>query len=274
MDLRNTTLKLRDLIKISITNLGVFIMDSLIPWVGGKRLLRERISHFIPSDITAYIEAFGGAGWVLFYKDRWAEVEVYNDKDSRLINLFKIAKFHPEALEKEMALLPHSREFFKDFLKQEGLTDIQRAARFFFLVKRSFGAKASNFGTGAKSNAAKSNENMIASIEDISHRLDRVVIENLDYKDIFKTYDNPNSFFFLDPPYRYGAQYDVGRMNYEEFLNDINKLKGKFLLTIDDCKENLKMFKKFKIRKFSRENGINRKNIVNQQFKELFVMNY
>jgi DNA adenine methylase len=115
---------------------------------------------------------------------------------------------------------------------------------------------------------------MITSIDEISHRLDRVVIENLDYKTIFKTYDNKESFFFLDPPYRHGAQYEVGKMNYEEFLEEINKLKGKFLLTIDDCKENLKMLKGFKIKKFSRENGINRKNIVNQQFKELFVMNY
>ncbi len=249
-------------------------MDSLISWVGGKRQLREKISQFIPADVNAYIETFGGAGWVLFYKDRWAEVEVYNDKDSRLVNLFRIAKYHPEALEKEMLLHIHSREMFKDFKSQEGLTDVQRAARFFYLIKRSFGAKGEHFGTSAKSNAAKSNENIMAAIMKIAHRLDRVIIENLDYKEIFRIYDNEKTFFFLDPPYRYGQQYVTGRMNYEEFLGELNKLKGKFLLTIDDCKENLQMFKGFKIKKFSRINGINRKNIVNNNFKELFVMNY
>ncbi|NJD21108.1 MAG: DNA adenine methylase, partial [Melioribacter sp.] len=115
-------------------------MDSLIAWVGGKKQLRQKITSYFPSIINTYVEAFGGAGWVLFYKDRWAEVEVYNDKDKRLVNLFKIAKFHPEALEKETALLLHSRELFKDFNEQEGLTDVQRAARFFYLIKRSFGA--------------------------------------------------------------------------------------------------------------------------------------
>ena len=249
-------------------------MDSLISWIGGKKQLREKISHLIPTDINTYVEAFGGAGWVLFYKDRWATVEVYNDKDQRLVNLFKIAKYHPEALEKETELLLHSREIFKDFIEQEGLTDVQKAARFFYLVKRSFGSKAGQFGTSAKSNPAKSNVNMIAAIKQVAQRLDRVVIENLDYKKIFEIYDTENTFFFLDPPYRHGAQYKVGRMDYTEFLSELQKLKGRFLLTIDDCKENLQLFKEFKIKKVTRVNGINRKQIVNNQFKELFVMNY
>lgn len=63
-------------------------------------------------------------------------------------------------------------------------------------------------------------------------------------------------------------------MDYDEFLAELKKLKGKFLLTIDDCKENVALFKDFKIKKVSRVNGINRKQIVNNQFKELFVMNY
>lgn len=39
---------------------------SLLNWVGGKRLLRKTIAPLIPTDITSYIEPFGGAGWVLF----------------------------------------------------------------------------------------------------------------------------------------------------------------------------------------------------------------
>ena len=40
---------------------------SLLNWVGGKRLLRKTIAPLIPTDITSYIEPFGGAGWVLFW---------------------------------------------------------------------------------------------------------------------------------------------------------------------------------------------------------------
>lgn len=249
-------------------------MDSLISWVGGKKQLRNKIANLIPQNTNTYVEPFGGAGWVLFFKDKWAEVEVYNDKDRRLVNLFRIAKFHPESLEKETELLLHSRELFKDFKEQEGLTDVQRAARFFYLIKRSFGAKGEHFGTSAKSNPAKSQQNILDAIMRVAHRLDRVVIENLDYKDIFRIYDTPQTFFFIDPPYRHGTQYVTGRMNYEDFLVELKKLKGKFLLTIDDCKENIQLFKEFKIKKITRLNGINRKEIVNNYFKELFITNY
>ena len=47
---------------------------SLINWVGGKRLLRKTIEPLIPKDIVSYIEPFGGGGWILFYKDKWADL--------------------------------------------------------------------------------------------------------------------------------------------------------------------------------------------------------
>lgn len=43
-------------------------MNSFIPWIGGKRLLRKKIISLFP-DIQArnrYVEVFGGAAWVLF----------------------------------------------------------------------------------------------------------------------------------------------------------------------------------------------------------------
>ena len=75
--------------------------DSLISWVGGKKQLRKTISQYIPNNIQGYIEPFGGAGWLLFYKSKWAQLEVYNDINSDLVNVFRTAKYHPEALLKE-----------------------------------------------------------------------------------------------------------------------------------------------------------------------------
>ena len=73
-------------------------MDSIIAWVGGKRLLRKKIETMIPKDIGGYIEPFGGAGWVLLLKEKWARLEVYNDLDSRLTNLFRASKDSPESV--------------------------------------------------------------------------------------------------------------------------------------------------------------------------------
>lgn len=247
-------------------------MNSIISWIGGKKLLRKQIEELIPEKPKRYVEPFGGAGWVLFYKDRWAPEEIYNDKDSRLVNLFKIAKYHPEALEKEMLLLPASREIFKELRNSNGLTDIQRAARFFYVLKRSFAAKGESFA-GSR---AISQENILRSIMDISKRLDKVVIENLDYKEILKRYDKPTTFFYCDPPYRIGEQYQVGVMDYEELLLQLSKIKGKFLLSLDDDSKGLnrKVFKNFEIIELSRLNSINRKHIKNNLYKELLIKNY
>lgn len=71
-------------------------MDSFISWIGGKKLLRKRVVEEFPDSNTydRYVEVFGGAGWVLFSKDKHAEMEVYNDANGNLVNLFRCVKYH------------------------------------------------------------------------------------------------------------------------------------------------------------------------------------
>ena len=83
-------------------------MESFIGWIGGKRALRKKIIEQFPKDIpSTYIEVFGGAGWVLFAKKRQPnQKEIFNDINNDLINLFRCVKYHREALEQELRLLP------------------------------------------------------------------------------------------------------------------------------------------------------------------------
>ena len=136
---------------------------SLINWVGGKRLLRKTIAPLIPKDIKSYVEPFGGGAWVLFYKDKWADLEIYNDLDGRLVNLFRIVKYHPNAFKEEFKYLLGSRELFFQFLNGTFITDIQRAVQFYFLITRSFGGRGDTFGTVKRSSggACKSLKNVM-----------------------------------------------------------------------------------------------------------------
>jgi len=72
-------------------------MNSFISWVGGKKLLRNKIIEEFPvtDKYGRYIEVFGGAGWVLFSRDKHASLEVYNDVNGQLVNLFRCVKYHP-----------------------------------------------------------------------------------------------------------------------------------------------------------------------------------
>ena len=69
-------------------------MNSFIAWVGGKKALRKLIYTMFPVQFDRYIEVFGGGGWVLFGKppNLKRKLEVYNDYNSNLANLFYCVK--------------------------------------------------------------------------------------------------------------------------------------------------------------------------------------
>ena len=124
-------------------------MNSFISWIGGKKLLKKRIIEQFPESFDRYIEVFGGAGWVLFGREKHAAMEVFNDINGNLINLYRCVKYHPEALQKELEWFLISREQFFDCVSQSevrGMTDIQRAARFYCRIKLSFGSDLRSFG--------------------------------------------------------------------------------------------------------------------------------
>ena len=201
------------------------MMNSFISWIGGKKLLRSKILQTFPEKGTfdRYIEVFGGAGWVLFSSERHAKMEVYNDVNGNLVNLFRCTKYHPEALQKELEFILMSREQFfyaKEQVEVKGLTDIQRAARFYILIKESFGADIRTFGVRPKDMA-----NAIEYISEVSKRLRMVVIENQDFERILKTYDKKDALFYLDPPYYETEVYYPDRFMPEDHVRLKEALK-------------------------------------------------
>lgn len=252
----------------------------LLNWVGGKRLLRKTIAPLIPTDIVSYCEPFGGGGWVLFYKEKWAGLEIYNDLDGRLANLFRIVKYHPRELMREMRFMIGGRELFNQLLHDnDGMTDIQRAARFLYLITRSFGGKGKTFGTVRKSSggAAKSHNNLMTRIGTIHNRLDKVLIENQDFEPFIKQYDHEGAFFYCDPPYSTGCGYDVTStkdFGHERLRDCLKNIKGRFLLSYDDSPKIRELYKDFEMIEVERLNGINNNHRVNKMYKELIIANY
>lgn len=155
-------------------------MRSFISWMGGKNSLKKEIvKRFPDTEFNRYIEVFGGAGWVLFHSERHAETEIYNDYNSNLVSLFKCVKYHHQELQRELKFFLNSRELFQEFIDNyntKGMTDIQRAARFFMIIKMSYGSKLHSYGC-----VKKDITNMINYFDKIQERLSKVVIENKDF---------------------------------------------------------------------------------------------
>ena len=79
-------------------------MESFMGRMGGKKLLRKTICEKFPptAEFDRYIEVFGGAAWVLLYKEKHAQLEVYNDLDGEMVNMLRCVKYHLSELLKEM----------------------------------------------------------------------------------------------------------------------------------------------------------------------------
>lgn len=252
------------------------MMNSFISWIGGKKLLRNKILEAFPNQGTfnRYIEVFGGAGWVLFSSDRHAKMEVYNDVNGNLVNLFRCTKYHPEELQKELEFSLMSREQFfnaKGQMEMQGMTDIQRAARFYILIKESFGTDLRSFGV-----RPKNMENAIDYILKVSKRLNSVVIENHDFERILKTYDKKDALFYLDPPYYETEKYYSHKFMTEDHIRlkeALDRIKGKFLLSYNDCEYIRKLYSGYNLVEVERMHNLVQKER-KPRYKELLIKNY
>lgn len=246
--------------------------NSPIPRVGGKRLLRKEICSRFPeaNKFDRYIEVFGGAAWVLLYKERHASLEVYNDGDGNLVNLMRCIKYHSGELQRKIDGFYNSREMFFDAIEQlncRGFTDIQRAARYFLKIRLSFGSVGQNFGCNTK--PLQKSADYLSTVSD---RLKSVVIEHKNYDDLINVYDRPTAFFYLDPPY-YGTEdmYDVtftkdDHLKLKQYLSNI---KGLFLLSYNDDPFIRELYKDFTVEPISRNNNMSK-----GDYKELLIRNY
>jgi len=223
-------------------------MGSFFPWMGGKSKVAKRLSQLLPEHIC-YVEVFAGAANLLFTKER-SKTEVLNDISSELVNLFRVVRFHPREFISELAYCLESRVDFVDYKAQPGLTDIQKAARSWFVMKNSFGGLGGTthptfaYGTIGRSYFRRS---AFASVRRCHKRLDGVIIEHLDFADCLHRYDRPHTVFYCDPPcleaHSYKAVFTID--DHHRLVSALKTLKGKFLLSINDHPKIRALYKQF-----------------------------
>jgi len=209
----------------------------IIPWIGGKRRLADRLIPQFPAH-TCYVEVFAG-GAALYFLRPPAQVEVINDINGDLVNLYRVVKHHLEEFVRQFKFALSSREVFKwlQDTPPETLTDIQRAARFFYLQQHAFGGKVEGQTWGTATTAPTVNLLRIEETLSAAHlRLSSAYIENLDWAKCIERYDRAHTFFYLDPPYWQTEGYgvDFGLEQYEKMADMLRNLKGKSIVSLND----------------------------------------
>ena len=220
---------------------GYIKATPIVPWVGGKRRLAKRILPLFPGH-ECYVEPFAGGAALYFLKPP-SDVEVLNDVNGELVNLYRVVKHHLEEFVRQFKWGLISRQIYGWLQKtpEETLTDIQRAARFYYLQKMAFGGKVvgQNFGI-ATTSAPRLNLLRIEEELSAAHlRLSRTYIEHLPWEDCIRRYDRPHTLFYLDPPYwgteGYGVEF--GLEQYARMVELARSIKGHMVISVNDIPE-------------------------------------
>jgi len=221
-------------------------MNGPIRWLGGKGRMAAKIVPLLPPH-RIYVEPFGGGAAVLFAKTP-SPIEVYNDLDSGLVNLFRVLrdKDQFEELRRLASLTLYAREEYNDCRARLNADNdsIIRAYRFYVVARCSFsGVFGYSWGSAITKSCkgmAETCSSWLSAIDNLSAiyaRLMRVQIEHEDFRTILKRYDTPDTLFYLDPPYCHDARrsgeykHEMTNEDHVDMVRLLLKISGKAVLS-------------------------------------------
>lgn len=258
------------------------MQGSPIGWVGGKRLLRKEILKRFPEH-TTYVEVFSGAAWVLFAKDpSISKAEVLDDRNGELTNFFRCVRERPLELTEKLRFRLVSREDFRWEKRRDrtNLTEIDRAAVFFWLLKLAFGSKMTsktNFGYAFAEKPSFQADRINDLISKAHERLKHVYIFNEDFEALIDRFDRPETLFYCDPPY-YGCEscyeHTFEAADHERLAAALQGVKGKFLLSYNDCAEIGNLYNWATIERVTTRYSVTRNSSKRNRVNELLIRNY
>ena len=286
-------------------------MKTPVSRVGNKSSILHILYAVFPMKYGRFIDVFGGSGSVLLGKPEIHPFEVYNDFDKNLVNLFRCMKERTMATVRELGFcnlnsredfnairkfFEQREEFTDEYLSEELLLteltlpppeanelkelrtritkdhDVRRAAMFLKLLRYSYSSSCKSFAS-----QPFDIRKLFGLIKELENRMANVVVENQDFETLIKHYDRPDSFFYADPPYFSSeGMYEVG-FGWDDHVrlrDTLKGIKGKFLLSYNDCEEIRELYEGFSLLDFSRTHAMVQRYEAGREFKELLIGNY
>lgn len=206
-------------------------MRPAFPYYGAKGRLAPWIVGHMPRDHRVYVEPFAGSAAVLFARSRPAPHEVLNDLDGNVTTFFRMLRDHEADLVRALQLTPYGREEYRAAdLEASGISDLERARRFFVRTTQSFNACGAARGKRASwSNGMRRGSSQATTVADLvdrlyaaAGRLRKVVIENRPAADVIALYDAPDAVLYCDPPYLDSTRTGLRDHRQGDYAHDSN----------------------------------------------------
>ena len=194
-----------------------------------------------------YIKVFGGGAALLWAKPP-VEVEVYNDLDGGLVHFFRVLQDFEqfEMLYHRLQYTLYSRQEFNDVRAtwEAEIDPVIRAHKWYIVARMSFSGHFGNSWSSSVTTSvrgmAKTTSSWLSAIESLPRfhkRVQRVQVEQADFRDILNRYDTAETFFYLDPPYvsstrsAGGYKHEITDKDHRDLIEIILNLQGKVLLS-------------------------------------------
>ena len=214
--------------------------------MGGKAHHIKHLDKLFPITMTTFVDVFGGAGWVSVKSDiaQRAQINVYNDLNPHLANIFMHFSKDPHALKRQLCAWPQQNEVLYRQFQQDIFGDkacpltLETAAKYLYLEVQSF--TGNTLGLNSSVYFDKKNIHGLnpllkkLSTPKITNRLKKLTVENLDCIELIKKYDSPTTFFYIDPPYYEKEHYYTQAYGKDEHLLlalCLNNIQGEFALS-------------------------------------------
>ena len=217
-------------------------VKAILKYPGAKNRIADWICEYIPKH-DVYVEPYFGSGAIFFSKQP-ARIETINDMDGNVVNYFKVIRERPEELVQALRMTPYERdEYNNSFNINKTDNEIERARKFAVRCWQGFGC-SNLYKNGFRSSqqsvspyTTKEWRGLPERLIQASERLKNAQIENLPALELIKRYDTADVFMYIDPPYLHGTRknnlykYEMSDVDHEALLKEINKHKGKFLIS-------------------------------------------
>lgn len=215
---------------------------------GGKT---NSLKHILPRLPVRrkWVDHFGGSGVVSWNRPD-TEIMVYNDRYSGVVAFYRClqSKRYYDLLQRlEHLTPPLSREEWINARATwcHETDDVERAAKWFYMVKNSVIGKGKAFARATNSKPPISLPNSLKLFESLHWKLQGFMIENLDWKVCAKDFDSHDCVHYFDPPYvgtdQSAYDHKWTHTDLQDLLQHISRLQGFAALSgyadsnIDNC---------------------------------------
>jgi len=240
-------------------------LGSPLRYAGGKSLAVGHIIEHIPSNISRLVSPFIGGASLEIACSKELEIDVFGyDIFDILVNYWQCQISHPQELYQNLAQITPTSENYNNvkqklkqhWLKTSNLNNIDLATYYFFNHNLSYGPGFLGWMSSIYQDSKKYNTaiNKVRDFKPLNLAIECLTFE----KSIAK---HQGDFIYCDPPYFLDGDSKMFKgiypqrnfpvhhkgFNHHHLAELLNKHKGGFLLSYNDCSEIRNLYSKFRI---------------------------